>query len=68
MPVWLQRGVNEQTTDAVRAISDDNPHLTFKQIRVILGSSSPTIKSIIHDHLNLRKVCPRCVSHELTDV
>ena len=38
-----------------------------QQIEAILGIISTTINSIIHDYLNLRKVCGGWVPHTLTD-
>ena len=43
------------------------PHSTYQQIEAILGISSTAINSIIHDYLNLRKVCGRWMSHTLID-
>ena len=57
--------VTEQTIDAVRRIIEDDPHSTYQQIEVILGISSAPINSIIHDYLNLRKVCARWMPHTL---
>ena len=59
--------VTEQTIDAVRKIIEDDPHSTHQQIETILGISSTPINSIIHDYLNLRKVCARWVPHTLTN-
>ncbi|CAF3518065.1 unnamed protein product, partial [Rotaria sp. Silwood2] len=59
--------VNEQTIDAVRKIIEDDPHSTYHQIENMLGISSTAINPIIHDYLNLRKVCARWVPHKLTD-
>ena len=59
--------VTQQTIDAVRKIIEDNPHSTYQQIEVILGISSTTINLIVHDCLNIRKVCARWVPHTLTD-
>ena len=58
---------NDQMIDAVRASIEDDPHSTYIQIEAILGISSPSINLIVHDHLNLRKVCARWVPHQLTD-
>ena len=49
--------VTEQTIDAVRKIIEEDPHSMYQQIEIILGISSMAINSIIHDYLNLRKVC-----------
>ena len=38
-----------------------------QQIEAILGISSTTINSIIHEYLDLRKVCSGWVPHTLTD-
>ena len=59
--------VIEQTTDARRKIIEDDSHSTYQQIEAILGISSTTINSIVHDYLNLRKVCGGWVPHALTD-
>ena len=55
--------VTKQTIDAVRKIIEDDPHSTFQQIEGILDISFKAINSIIHDYLNLRKVCSRWVPH-----
>ena len=59
--------VTEQTIDAVQKIIEDDSHSTYQQIEAILGISSTTINSIVHDYLNLRKVCGGWVPHALTD-
>ena len=41
--------VTEQTIDVVRKIIEDDPHSIYQQIEVILGISSTTVNSIIHD-------------------
>ena len=51
--------VTQQTIDIVRKIIEDDPHSTYQQIEAIVGISSTAIHSIIHDYLNLRKVCAR---------
>ena len=59
--------VTEPTIDAVRKIIEDDLHSTYQQIETILGISSTVINSIIHNYLNLRKVCGGWVPHTLTD-
>ena len=63
----LSTSVTEQTIDAIRKIIEDDPHSTYRQIEAILGISSMAINSIIHDYLNLRKVCARWMPHTLTN-
>ena len=53
----------EQTIDAARKIIEDDPHSMYQQIGDILGISSTTINSIVHDYLKLRKACARWVPH-----
>ena len=62
----LSTSLTEQTIDAVRKIIEDDPHSTYQQIEAILDISSKAINSIIHDYLNIRKVCSRWVPHTLT--
>ena len=45
----------------------DDPHSICQQIEAILGISSTAINSIIHDYLNLRKVCARWMPLTLID-
>ena len=59
--------VTQQTIDAVQKIIKDDPHSTYQQIEAILGTSSTTINSIIHDYLNLSKVYARWVPLTRTD-
>ena len=59
--------VTEQTIDSVRKIIEDDPHLKYQQIEAILGISSMAINSIMHDYLNLRKVCGEWLPLTLTD-
>ena len=59
--------VTEQTIDARRKIIENDPHSMYQQIEATLGISSTAINSIIHDYLNLRKVCGGWVPHTLTD-
>jgi len=44
-----------------------DPHSTYNEIEALTPLSRGTIYNIIHEHLKLRKVIARWVSHELTD-
>ena len=59
--------VVQQTIDIVRKIIEDDPHSTYQQIETILRINSTAINSIMHDYLNLRKVCDGWVPHTLID-
>ena len=45
---------------------DDDAHVTYQQIEFSLRINSPTIYSILYDHLKLRQACARWVLHSLT--
>ncbi|CAF2506142.1 unnamed protein product [Rotaria sp. Silwood2] len=51
--------VNEKIIDAVRTITENDPHLTYQQIENTLDVSATAINSIIHHYLKLRKVYAR---------
>ncbi|CAF1691909.1 unnamed protein product, partial [Adineta ricciae] len=59
--------VTEEMIDAVRAIIEEDPHSTYQEIQHILDISSASVNSIIHDYLDLHKVCARWVPHQLID-
>ena len=59
--------VTQQTIDARRKIIEEDPHSTYQQIEAILSINSKAINSMIHDYLNIRKVCDGWVPHTLTD-
>lgn len=58
--------LTEDNIELVREIIDDNPYATYVEIEVQTSLSPPTIYSIIHEHLGLRKVASRYVPHNLT--
>ena len=51
---------------AVREIKEENPYSTFDQIETLTPLHPPSIYSIIHDHLGLRKIISRFVPYELS--
>ena len=59
--------VTEQIIDAVRKLIEDDPHSTYQQIEAIFDIDSTATHLIIHDYLNLRKVCGGWMPHTLTD-
>lgn len=51
----------------IRRTLEADPHCTYEQIRVLTGLGNSTIQTIIHDQLNMRKICSRWVPHVLTE-
>lgn len=60
--------VTEAMTGVLRAIAEEDLHLSYQQIQHILGISSASLNWIIADHLNLSKVGARWVQHWLIDL
>lgn len=57
----------DRNIEAVRSLIEDNPHISIRYIAYELGVSYGTISTIIHDQLNLKKLCARWVPHELSE-
>ena len=45
---------------------ESDARVTYCEIEKTLGISAPTVHSILHEHLNVRKVCARWVPRKLT--
>lgn len=59
--------VNDVNTQAVAALVKENPRITYEEIEHMLGISAPSIFTILHEHLKLRKVSCRWVPHLLKE-
>lgn len=57
---------NDENVNRVRALLDDNRRTSIKNIAGQLGIATGTVHSILHDDLNMRKVCAKFVPHHLT--
>lgn len=61
----------EATTDenvaAIQAIVEEDARVTVAQLEVAVGISSGSVRSILHNKLQLHKVCARWVPHQLTE-
>ncbi|KAG5310828.1 SETMR methyltransferase, partial [Acromyrmex insinuator] len=53
--------------DAVREMIERDRHMTYREIQVSLGIDMKAIHTILHDHLNVRKLCSRWIPHDLTE-
>jgi len=59
--------VNEQNIAAVKRLVDENRHITYQTNSDTLSLHYPSIKTILHEKLGLRKISARWVPHKLTD-
>ena len=59
--------VTEENISAVEALIKENPRRTYKDIEGVLGVSSPSVSTILHQHLRARKISSRWVPHHLSD-
>ena len=55
-----------ENIDAVQKLIMQDRHVTYCEIETTLGISSTSIYKILHDHLAVKKVCSRWISHNLT--
>lgn len=56
-----------ENIELVREIIEGNPYVTYNEIEALTSLYPPTIHSIIHEHLHLRKVTSRFVPHFLSE-
>ena len=59
--------VTEETISAVEALIKEDPCRTYKDIEGALGMSSPSVSTILHQHLRVRIISSRWVPHHLSD-
>lgn len=52
---------------SVQNLLKENRRITYRQIEEVLHINAPAVHSILHEHLNVRKVCTLWVPHKLTD-
>lgn len=56
-----------ENIDAVREMIELDRHVTYDEIHASLGIGRSAIQSILHDHLNVKKLCARWIPHNLTE-
>ncbi len=70
---WPSDGVNDKMVNVVRAIIQEENHSIIEQIlekmreEMLLNVSVGTVHSILHQDLEMNKVCARWVPKMLTD-
>lgn len=51
--------------ERVRKLVEEDPRITYEMIEETVGISAPSIHTILHDHLQMSKICARWVPHFL---
>ena len=59
--------VTEENISAVEALIKEDPRRTYKDIEGSLEISSPSVSSILHQQLRVRKISSRWVPYHLSD-
>lgn len=59
--------VTPENIDAVQKMIEEDRHVTYFEIEAYLSISAPSIHTILHDKLAVRKLCARWIPHLLTD-
>ena len=52
--------------DAVRNMIEEGRHVTYREIKASFCISQTALHSILHEHLAVKKFCPRWIPHNLT--
>ncbi|GBP78208.1 hypothetical protein EVAR_53993_1 [Eumeta japonica] len=60
--------VNNNNIDAVRLMIGKDKHMTFHKIQTYLGICMSQIQSILHEYLDMKKLCSQRIPHNLTEV
>lgn len=59
--------VSQENIVAVRKLLEADRGVTYRQIEESLGLNAPTVHSILHNHLQVWKLCTLWVPHSLTE-
>lgn len=59
--------LTERNIQLVKSIVEENPFVTYAEIEALTELHPPSINTILHEHLRLRKVMSRFVPHDLTE-
>ena len=60
--------MTEENISAVESLIKEDQRRTYKDIEGTLEISSPSVSTILHQHLRVRKISSRWVPHHLSDV
>jgi [histone H3]-lysine36 N-dimethyltransferase SETMAR len=59
--------VTPETIGRVEDFIDENPHITTRELAEEVGISRERVEHIIHEELDMRKICKKWIPHVLTD-
>ena len=59
--------VTAENVAAVRKLITQDPHITYHEIEATLEIWSTAMNTILHEYLQVKKLCARWVPHSLTD-
>ena len=59
--------LTDENIQLVREVIQENPYSTYEEIEELTSLHPPTIQTIIHEHLHLRKITSRYVPHDLSE-
>ena len=59
--------VTRANIEQVRLLIEEDPYLSIKRVSTVLSISVGSAQTILHDHLNLKKVCAHWIPHLLSD-
>nr|CAI5866049.1 unnamed protein product [Callosobruchus analis] len=45
----------------------EDRHVSYRWIEISFGIWQTSIQSILYEHLGVRKICSRCIPHNLTE-
>ncbi|GFS06302.1 transposase [Elysia marginata] len=65
-PGRLKSSVNEQIIASTKKNIDEDPHISVRELSDTNGLSYGTVHTIITEHLRMKKVCARWITHSLT--
>ncbi|GBP27602.1 Putative uncharacterized protein FLJ37770 [Eumeta japonica] len=63
----LSTATTEDNISAVRLMIETFKRVIWRQIRISLDIGISRVHKILHDHLAVRKLCIRWISHNLTE-
>ena len=58
--------MTEENISVVEALIKEDPRRTYRDIEGAVGISSPSVSTILHQHLRVRKISSRWVPHHLS--
>ena len=58
--------VTDENVAAIRKLITEDPHITYREIEATLEIGSTAINTILHEYLQVKKLCARWIFHSLS--